>query len=147
MAAAIERASLNLALQGGGAHGAFTWGVLDRVLEDDRIDFDGASGASAGAVNAVLLAAGLREGGPAGAPCAEGLIVDPRGELRFVLPGPGRFRVAWAVSRRGGWPADAVALHAEEAATIDVVESASEQGFQAAIAPEALRAAFDELAR
>lgn len=67
MAAEIERVSLNLALQGGGAHGAFTWGVLDRVLEDDRINFDGASGASAGAVNAVLLAAGLRQGGSAGA--------------------------------------------------------------------------------
>lgn len=54
---------LNLALQGGGAHGAFTWGVLDRLLEDGRLRFDGVSGTSAGAVNAVLLAAGLQEGG------------------------------------------------------------------------------------
>lgn len=59
--------SINLALQGGGAHGAFTWGVLDRLLEDGRLRFDGISGTSAGAVNAVALAAGLTEGGPEGA--------------------------------------------------------------------------------
>ena len=54
---------LNLALQGGGAHGAFTWGVLDRLLEDDQLRFGWISGTSAGAVNAVALAAGLSEGG------------------------------------------------------------------------------------
>jgi NTE family protein len=53
---------INLALQGGGAHGAFTWGVLDRLLEDDDIEFGWVSAASAGAVNAVALAAGLAEG-------------------------------------------------------------------------------------
>src|SRR6186713_1175410 len=50
---------VNLALQGGGSHGAFTWGVLDALLEDERIQFDGISGASAGAVNAVALAHGF----------------------------------------------------------------------------------------
>jgi NTE family protein len=54
---------LNLALEGGGSHGAFTWGVLDRLLEDERIAFGWISGTSAGAVNAVALAAGLAEGG------------------------------------------------------------------------------------
>ena len=54
---------LNLALQGGGAHGAFTWGVLDRLLEDGRCRFGSVSGTSAGAMNAVLLAGGLMEGG------------------------------------------------------------------------------------
>jgi len=54
---------INLALQGGGAHGAFTWGVLDEVLRDGRLIIDGITGASAGAVNAVLLADGLAEGG------------------------------------------------------------------------------------
>jgi NTE family protein len=49
---------LSLALQGGGAHGAFTWGVLDALLEDGRLDFDGISGASAGAINAIALAQG-----------------------------------------------------------------------------------------
>jgi NTE family protein len=58
---------INLALQGGGAHGAFTWGVLDRLLEDGRLSFDGVSGTSAGALNAVALASGLSDGGPAGA--------------------------------------------------------------------------------
>ncbi len=55
---------VNLALQGGGAHGAFTWGVLDQLLADGRIAIDGISGASAGAVNAVMLADGLARGGP-----------------------------------------------------------------------------------
>ncbi len=55
--------TVNLALQGGGAHGAFGWGVLDRLLEDDRIGFDGVSATSAGAMNAALLAYGLAEGG------------------------------------------------------------------------------------
>jgi len=63
----IETRALNLALQGGGAHGAFTWGALDRLLEERRLAFEAISGTSAGAINAVLLAAGLVENGPAGA--------------------------------------------------------------------------------
>lgn len=58
---------VSLALQGGGAHGAFTWGVLDHLLEDGRVEFDGVSGTSAGAMNAVLLADGLQRGGRDGA--------------------------------------------------------------------------------
>lgn len=58
---------INLALQGGGAHGAFTWGVLDRLLEEESLSFGWVSGTSAGAVNAVALAAGLIEGGREGA--------------------------------------------------------------------------------
>ena len=58
---------LSLALQGGGAHGAFTWGVLDRLLEDESLGLDAISGSSAGAVNAVLLAHGWLQGGRAGA--------------------------------------------------------------------------------
>lgn len=58
---------LNLALQGGGAHGAYTWGVLDRLLEDDRMSFDTITGTSAGAVNAVALAYGYLDGGTQGA--------------------------------------------------------------------------------
>ena len=58
---------INLALQGGGSHGAFAWGVLDRLLEDDCIDFDGISATSVGAVNATVLAYGLAVGGRAGA--------------------------------------------------------------------------------
>lgn len=62
--------TVNLALQGGGAHGAFTWGVLDCLLEDGRIDFDGVSGSSAGAMNAAALAHGLMQGGRDGARAA-----------------------------------------------------------------------------
>src|SRR5215475_2885638 len=53
---------INLALQGGGAHGAFSWGVLDRLLEDPRIEIEAITGASAGAMNAVALAAGFADG-------------------------------------------------------------------------------------
>ncbi len=56
---------INVALQGGGAHGAFTWGVLDRLLEDDRIEIEAVSGTSAGAMNAVVMAEGVVEGGKA----------------------------------------------------------------------------------
>jgi NTE family protein len=56
---------INLALQGGGAHGAFTWGVLDELLNDERIEIEGISGTSAGAINAVMTADGLTRGGPA----------------------------------------------------------------------------------
>ena len=56
---------LSLALQGGGSFGAFTWGVLDRLLEDERIELDMVSGASAGAINGALLASGLAVGGRA----------------------------------------------------------------------------------
>jgi NTE family protein len=61
------RRRLSLALQGGGSFGAFTWGVLDRLLDEDDLALDAVSGASAGAVNAVLLASGLAEGGRSGA--------------------------------------------------------------------------------
>jgi NTE family protein len=58
---------VNLALQGGGSHGAFTWGVLDRLLEEEKLVFDGITATSAGAVNAVVLADGLAAGGREGA--------------------------------------------------------------------------------
>jgi len=58
---------LSLALQGGGSFGAFTWGVLERLLEEANCEIDAISGASAGAVNGVLLASGLVEGGREGA--------------------------------------------------------------------------------
>jgi NTE family protein len=60
-------APINLALQGGGSHGAFTWGVLDALLSDLRINFEGMSGSSAGAINAVVLADGWLKGGREGA--------------------------------------------------------------------------------
>ena len=59
-----DNKTVNLALQGGGSHGAFTWGVLDALLEDGRLDFDGISGASAGAMNAVALAHGFAQAQP-----------------------------------------------------------------------------------
>ena len=62
-----EKKRVNLALQGGGAHGAFTWGVLDRLLSDDDLDISAISGTSAGALNGAAFKAGMIEGGRDGA--------------------------------------------------------------------------------
>jgi NTE family protein len=59
----IQKRRIALALQGGGSHGAFTWGVLDRLLEEPSLDLVGISGISAGAMNTGILADGLRRGG------------------------------------------------------------------------------------
>jgi NTE family protein len=87
-----RRSRLNLALQGGGAHGAFTWGVLDRLLSDPRIRFEGLSGSSAGAMNAVVFANGWMLGGREGA--REGLAkfwneVGTQMPAAMVIQGPG----------------------------------------------------------
>jgi NTE family protein len=66
-AAAPEPVPIDLALQGGGSHGAFTWGVLDRLLDEPTVDFCGVSGTSAGAMNAAVLATGFASGGRVGA--------------------------------------------------------------------------------
>ncbi|MCC6320033.1 MAG: patatin-like phospholipase family protein, partial [Phycisphaerales bacterium] len=75
---------VGLALQGGGSHGAFTWGVLDRLLEDDRLVIEAISGTSAGAMNAVVLADGLQKQGRDGARAA--------------------LRNFWHAASRAAWP-------------------------------------------
>jgi NTE family protein len=87
-----RNARINLALQGGGAHGAFTWGVLDRLLEDEQLEPAWISGTSAGAVNAVALVAGLAAGGRAGARDNLGRVwraIEAAGmpDFRSFLPG------------------------------------------------------------
>ncbi len=62
-----SRKRINVALQGGGSHGAFTWGVLDYLLDDGRIEIEAISGTSAGAINGAVLASGLAVGGHDGA--------------------------------------------------------------------------------
>jgi NTE family protein len=69
-AAASEPVLIDLALQGGGSHGAFTWGVLDRLLEEPRLEIAAISGTSAGAMNAAVLADGWTQGGAKGARAA-----------------------------------------------------------------------------
>jgi NTE family protein len=66
-ASPVAQKVINLALQGGGAHGAFTWGVLDRLLDDPRIAFDGISASSAGAMNGAVMTYGWAVGGRSGA--------------------------------------------------------------------------------
>lgn len=63
--AITKKTQLNLALQGGGSHGAFTWGVLDRLLKEDALEIVGVSGTSAGGINGALLVYGLLAGGDA----------------------------------------------------------------------------------
>ena len=70
MQATADPLPIDLALQGGGSHGAFTWGVLDRLLEEERLRIVAISGTSAGAMNAAVLADGWAEGGAAGARAA-----------------------------------------------------------------------------
>lgn len=64
---AMKPKKVNLALQGGGSHGAVSWGVVDKILEDERINIDSISGSSAGSVNAAAVAYGLHKGGEDGA--------------------------------------------------------------------------------
>ncbi len=59
----MEVKRINLALQGGGAHGGYTWGVLDRLLEEERLEVEAISGTSAGAMNAAVFADGMGRGG------------------------------------------------------------------------------------
>ncbi|RVT53703.1 patatin-like phospholipase family protein [Rubrivivax albus] len=97
MSSRAKSVPVDLALQGGGSHGAFTWGVLDRLLEDASLAIDGVSGTSAGALNAGVLATGWANGGRAGARAAL------RAFWRDVAGAPGCFgqagsAPAWPVS-------------------------------------------------
>ena len=106
------RKTTSLALQGGGSHGAFTWGVLDALLEDGRMDFDGISGASAGAMNAVAVGQGYA--------AVYGSKRDPREAAREALAqfwgAVGKLGAASAVLQSvvnvwmGGWGKTAAAI-------------------------------------
>jgi len=96
MSRAAPPPPLNLALQGGGAHGAFTWGVLDALLADEELRFEGVSGTSAGAMNALCLAHGLMDGGRAGARAALARFwtAIAASAESFVQPGAGNGEMA-----------------------------------------------------
>jgi NTE family protein len=94
-----DHKGVNLALQGGGAHGAFTWGVLDRFFEDDRIWIDAISGTSAGAMNAVVAAQGMTEGGAAGARAALAAFWKAVSDRARTSP----VRRSLAAKTRGDW--------------------------------------------
>ncbi|CAG2159085.1 patatin-like phospholipase family protein [Cupriavidus numazuensis] len=95
---------ITLALQGGGSHGAFAWGVLDRLLEDDRLAIEGVSATSAGAMNAAVLAYGLLKDGPPGARMAlHRFWQDVSSTARLYSP----FRkLPWEIWMRGGYGLD-----------------------------------------
>lgn len=98
----LNRPRINLAIQGGGSHGAFTWGVIDRLLEDDGYLFEGISGTSAGAMNALVLATGLARGGRVGAREALERFWMAVGEHSFINP---IRRSPWDIVR-GKWASD-----------------------------------------
>src|SRR5260370_26906758 len=77
---------INLALQGGGSHGAFTWGVLDALLEDGRLEIEAVSGTSAGAINAAIMMQGWAVGGPAGARAALARFWNELGTMAVASP-------------------------------------------------------------
>ncbi|HWC76930.1 MAG TPA: patatin-like phospholipase family protein [Blastocatellia bacterium] len=100
---------INLALQGGGSHGAFAWGALDRILEDERIVIEGIVGTSAGAMNAAVTAYGLTCGGNAGARQALARfwkavadvgawsIIQPSALDRLISPGSLDYSPGWVL--------------------------------------------------
>lgn len=95
---------INLALQGGGAHGAFTWGVLDRLLEDEGIEVAGITGTSAGALNGAAFKSGMVQGGREGAKAALNSLwrrMGAVGDMRFAHWLTRFDAVAWA----GAWEA------------------------------------------
>lgn len=93
---------IDLALQGGGSHGAFTWGVLDRLLEEPWLQLDGISGTSAGAMNAAALASGHAAGGAEGA--RESLDRFWRGVSDAAKYSP--FKRSWMDMLSGTWTLD-----------------------------------------
>ncbi len=87
---------ISLALQGGGSHGAYTWGALDAILADERLEIAGVSGTSAGAMNAVVMAAGLLKDRAAGARKAGALLAGGCRGGRAGLDTSRHRRVAFA---------------------------------------------------
>jgi NTE family protein len=96
------RRRIALALQGGGSHGAFTWGVLDRMLLEPSFEIVGISGTSAGAMNAGIVADGLRRGGPSQARVA----LDHYWQDVGTLPGFANFAPPTGVSSQRPWHLD-----------------------------------------
>jgi NTE family protein len=99
---ATEQKHINLALQGGGAHGAFTWGVLDRILEDERLHIDGVSGTSAGAMNGAILVSGHIVGGDEGARRALDRFWESVSALGVLSP----IHASWYDRATGNWDLD-----------------------------------------
>lgn len=105
---APKRRLVSLALQGGGSHGAFQWGVLDRLLEDDRLDIRAVTAASAGAMNAAALITGLAKGGAVGARTQLDLL------WREVNQAGGRNVFGASAGSAPGWLKDSAAWRAGE---------------------------------
>ena len=81
-----ETRRVNLALQGGGSHGAFTWGVLDALIEDERLEVEAVSGTSAGAMNAAIMLQGWADGGRPGARAALSAFWGELGTMSIASP-------------------------------------------------------------
>ena len=97
-----RRRRVAVALQGGGSHGAFTWGVIDRLLLEPSLEIAGISGTSAGAMNAAILADGLRRGGAVAARVALERYWEDVGRL----PGPAALPSSAILGARHVWHLD-----------------------------------------
>jgi predicted acylesterase/phospholipase RssA len=97
------RHPITLGLQGGGTHGAFTWGVLDRLLEDERLAIEGVSGASAGAIKAALLVQGYEADGANGARAAMDRFWHLVADMAWMNP----IQPTWLERLQGNWNLDA----------------------------------------
>lgn len=128
--------TVNIALQGGGSHGAFTWGVLDRLLEEERLQFEGVSGTSAGAMNAAIMAQGYADGGRAGARAA--LADFWESVSRFALYSPVRRTPLERLA--GTWNLD----HSPGAWAVEAVERLSSPWQRGASLVDPLRAILRE---
>ena len=96
-----ETKTLNLALQGGGSHGAFTWGALDRLLAEPGLRFEGISGTSSGAMNAAVLAHGLAAGGPEAARKQLATFWQRVGEAFALMFGYPGLHPMWPIEQAG----------------------------------------------
>jgi len=97
---------VNLALQGGGSHGAYSWGVIDALIEDERIEIGAISGASAGAVNGVAFAAGFAEGARKGAREKLDRLWRSVSTEGPIAPAHLKLLEAWIDPLRYAWPAE-----------------------------------------
>jgi NTE family protein len=106
---ATPRRKIALALQGGGSHGAFTWGVLDRLLDDATIDIIGVTGTSAGAMNGAVLVDGLARGGPKQARAQ----LQRYWEALGAMPGFGSFFAGMSGEEAAATPVESIPAYAQ----------------------------------
>ncbi len=122
IASDAPRKTVSLALQGGGSHGAFTWGVLDALLSDGRLQLDGVSGASAGAMNAVVMGHGFAQhpnDGAAGREAARQALANFWRKIA-QMGDASKLQRSWAQMWLSGWQASGATLSPAQLNPLDI---------------------------